>query len=224
MGPTERSPGHGTAIGCTTHENRSMSRSISARSRRTPRLELRPFRRRDVEPLIGAVSDSTEELERWLPWVHRGYGRADALRFIRDSSAAWVDGRAYDFAIRRPDDLGDHIGNISVWPVSIRERSGEVGYWIRTSETGTGVATEAAAAVLAVAFEEMALHRVTLRIAVGNGASERVAEKLGFVNEGLLRKEVLVAGEWLDHTLWAMLEEEYRAERDKWVERGWAAG
>ncbi len=199
-----------------------MSRSISSRPRTTPRLELRPFRRRDVEALIAAVGSSLEELERWLPWVHSRYGRSDALRFIRDSAAAWVDGRAYDFAIRRPESPERHVGNISIWPTSRRERAGEVGYWISSSETGDGVATEAATAVLAVGFEEMALHRVTLRIAVGNVSSERVAEKLGFVHEGLLRKEVLVGGEWLDHTLWAMLEEEYHAERDRWVENGWA--
>ncbi|MCH7583857.1 MAG: GNAT family N-acetyltransferase, partial [Acidobacteria bacterium] len=76
--------------------------------------------------------------------------------------------------------------------------------------------------VLTVGFEEMALHRVTMRIAVGNAASERVAQKLGFVHEGLLRKEVMVGGEWLDHTLWAMLEDEYRVERDRWVEKRWA--
>ena len=200
-----------------------MSRSISSRPRTTPRLELRPFRRRDVEALIAAVGSSLEELELWLPWVHSRYGRADALRFIRDSAAAWVDGRAYDFAIRRPESPERHVGNISIWPTSRRERAGEVGYWISSSETGDGVATEAATAVLAVGFEEMALHRVTLRIAVGNVSSERVAEKLGFVHEGLLRKEVLVGGEWLDHTLWAMLEEEYHAERDRWVENGWAS-
>jgi len=199
-----------------------MSRSISSRPRTTPRLELRPFRRRDVEALIAAVGSSLEELELWLPWVHSRYGRADALRFIRDSAAAWVDGRAYDFAIRRPESPDRHVGNISIWPTSRRERAGEVGYWISSSETGDGIATEAATAVLAVGFEEMALHRVTLRIAVGNVSSERVAEKLGFVHEGLLRKEVLVGGEWLDHTLWAMLEEEYHAECDRWVEKGWA--
>ncbi len=199
-----------------------MSRSISSRPRMTPRLELRPFRRRDVEALIAAVGSSLEELEPWLPWVHSRYGRTDALRFIRDSAAAWVDGRAYDFAIRRPESPERHVGNISIWPTSRRERAGEVGYWISSSETGDGIATEAATAMLAVGFEEMALHRVTLRIAVGNAPSERVAEKLGFVHEGLLRKEVLVGGEWLDHTLGAMLEEEYHAERDRWVENGWA--
>ena len=199
-----------------------MSKGLSAHPRTTRRLELSPFRRRDADQFVAAVRDSIEELERWLPWVHRRYGRADALRFIRDSSAAWVEGRAHDLAIRRSDNPNDHLGNISIWPVSRRERSGEVGYWIRTSETGLGIATEAATAVLAVGFEEMGLHRITLRIAVGNVSSERVATKLGFVHEGLLRKEVLVNGKWLDHTLWAMLEEEYRAERGRWVEEGWA--
>ena len=200
-----------------------MSRGLTARPRSTPRFELRPFRRRDVDTLIAAVGDSIDELERWLPWVHRRYGRADALRFIRDSAAAWIEGRAYDFAIRRPESANHHIGNISIWPTSRRERSGEVGYWIRSSETGIGIATEVAAAVLTVGFEEIGLHRVTLRIAVGNDPSERIAEKLGFVHEGLLRKEVLVAGDWLDHTLWAMLEDEFRVERERWVEEGWVA-
>lgn len=196
-------------------------RNLSARPRHTSRLELRPFRRRDVDALVAGVHDSLPELERWLPWVHRRYGRSDAIRFIRDSSAAWIEGRAHDFAIRLRDEPDRHIGNISVWPTSERERSGEMGYWIRTSEVGRGIASEAGAAVLQVGFDELRMHRITLRIAVGNHQSERVASKLGFVHEGLLRKEVLVKGEWLDHTLWAMLDEEYRAFRPQWVERGW---
>lgn len=198
-----------------------MRRNLPAHPRLTPRLELRPFRRRDLEPLLEAVTDSFDELELWLPWVHRSYGRSDGIRFIRDSSAAWVEGRAHDFAIRYRTAPDRHVGNISVWPTSRRERAGEVGYWIRSSETGSGVATEAGARVLQVAFEEMELHRVTLRIATGNTRSERVAEKLGFIHEGLLRKEVLVRGIWMDHTLWALLDEEYKLERERWVEEGW---
>jgi RimJ/RimL family protein N-acetyltransferase len=200
-----------------------VTRRLAAKPRRTPRLELRPFRRRDADAMLEAVLDSIDDLERWLPWVHRRYGRADTMRFIRDSSQAWVEGRAHDFAIRRLDDPDRHVGNISVWPTSQRERSGEVGYWVRSDETGDGIATEAAACVAALGFEEMGLHRITLRIAVGNVASERVASKLGFVHEGLLRKEVLVAGDWLDHTLWAMLDEEYRQLRTEWTGQGWLA-
>ena len=75
--------------------------------------------------------------------------------------------------------------------------------------------------MLEIAFDEIVLHRVVLRVAVGNRASERVAEKLGFVHEGLLRKEVLVGGTWIDHTLWAMLDEEFHRLRPGYVEKGW---
>jgi ribosomal-protein-serine acetyltransferase len=190
-----------------------MPRPLPSGPRLTTRLVLRPFRRRDADPLVAAVRASMPELAQWLPWPHPRYGRLDALRFIRDSSTAWAEGRAHDFAIR---DLGDeslHLGNISVWPTSRREQSGEIGYWMRTDFTGRGIAAEAGSRVLTVAFEELDMHRVVLRIAVGNRASERVAEKLGFSREGLLRKEVLVGGVWLDHSLWALLDEDYWARR-----------
>ncbi len=74
-----------------------------------------------------------------------------------------------------------------------------------------------------IGFQELGLHRITLRIAVGNVQSERVAEKLGFVQEGVLRKEVLVGGEWLDHSLWAMLEDEFHDWHPEWVDKGWLA-
>ena len=198
-----------------------MPRPIPAVPRRTPRLALRPFLRRDADPLVEAVRSSLPELSRWLPWPHARYGRSDALRFIRDSGAAWEDGRAHDLAIRSHHDGATHLGNISVWPTSRREQTGEVGYWVRTDATRRGIATEAAARVVQVGFDELGLHRVVLRVAVGNEASERVAEKLGFVREGVLRKEVLVAGTWLDHTLWAMLDEEFRRLRPGYVEQGW---
>ena len=198
-----------------------MRTTLSSRPRTTRRLALRPFRRRDVDPLIEAVHASVPELGRWLPWVHTRYGRSDAIRFVRDSAAAWVEGRAFDFTIRDPDRADQHLGNISVWHTSRREQAGEVGYWIRTDETTNGLATEAACRVLQTAFEELYLHRITVRIAVGNRASERVAEKLGFTKEGLLRKEVLVKGEWLDHTLYGMLEEEFKENKQKYSELGW---
>ena len=198
-----------------------MRSSLPSRPRTTGRLVLRPFRRRDVETLVAAARVSLPQLSRWLPWAHARYGRADALRFIRDSVTAWAEGRAFDFTIRSQDDPETHLGNISVWHTSRREQAAEIGYWIRSDRVGEGIATEAAARVLQVAFEELRLHRVILRVAVGNRASERVAEKLGFLQEGVLRKEVLVAGEWLDHSLWGLLDEEYRVKRDDYAAAGW---
>jgi RimJ/RimL family protein N-acetyltransferase len=182
---------------------------------------LHPFRRRDSDSLVAAVHDSLDELARWLPWAHDGYARGDAIRFIRDSNAAWSEGRAFDLRIHAAGAPKTHLGNVSVWHTSRRERSGEIGYWIRSTVIGQGIGTEAAARVMQMAFEELGLHRVTLRIATGNTASERIAEKLGFTHEGLLRKEVLVAGTWLDHSLWGILDDEFTANRGRYAAEGW---
>ncbi len=197
-----------------------MARHLSNRTRYTPRLTLRPFRRRDLESMLEAVIPSLEELSTWMPWARHSYGRRDALLFLRDSLAAWAEGRAYDFSIRYQADQDRHLGNVSVWYTSRQSRVGEIGYWIRTDEAGKGIATEAAAHMLDIAFNELDLHRVTLRIAAGNIGSERVAEKLGFEREGLLREELEVGGVWLDHSIWGLLDHEYRSRRNSYVEAG----
>lgn len=177
----------------------------------TERLILRRFTRRDVNSVTEAVQSSLSDLNEWLPWAHPGYRKDDASTYIKDSGEAWKEGRAYDFAIRRRGDTRRHLGNISIWPVSRLTRTGEIGYWVRSDATTHGIATEATAAVVKVGFEDLGYHKLTLRIAIGNRASERVAEKLGFSREGVLREELLIRGRWVDHSLFSLLEREYHS-------------
>jgi len=191
-----------------------MVQALSTIDRPTDRFLLRPFRRRDTGPLHHAIMDSHQELGEFLPWAHPRYSRIDVTNFIKDSNRSWRDARAYDFAIRRPEAPEHHIGNVSIWFVSRGFRSGEIGYWVRSDETAAGIATEVAGEALRIGFNSLKMHRIILRIAVGNQASERVAEKLGFVREGLLREEIKVRGNWLDHSVWGMLEHEFHRFHD----------
>lgn len=176
----------------------------------TDRLILRRFHRRDVSSLEESVRSSLADLNEWLPWAHMDYTRDDAVAFVRDSVQAWREEKAFDFAIRPREDPDRHLGNISIWQTSRTGRIGEIGYWVRTDLTGRGYATEATRGLMRTGFELLGLHKITLRIAVGNRGSERVAEKLGFTREGLLREELLIRGNWMDHTLYSMLEGEFR--------------
>jgi ribosomal-protein-alanine N-acetyltransferase len=199
-----------------------MSLALDPVRRTTPQLILRPFRRRDADTLLDAIQSSLPDLVKWLPWAHRNYNRADAVTFIRESMVAWKEGRAFDFSIRRPDDERRHIGNISVWPVSRGGRhTGEIGYWVRSDEVGGGICTQAAIRVLQIGFDELGFHKIVLRIAAGNAASERVAAKLGAVQEGLLREELRIGGVWTDHTLWSIIDHEYRTMLPDFRSRGW---
>ena len=102
-----------------------VAQPLATIDRPTDRFILRPFRRRDAEALHRAIITSHEELAEFLPWAHSRYTRLDAANFIKDSSRAWREARAYDFTIRRPDEPERHIGNVSVWFVSRGFRSGE---------------------------------------------------------------------------------------------------
>jgi RimJ/RimL family protein N-acetyltransferase len=94
--------------------------------------------------------------------------------------------------------------------INERIRSGEIGYWVRTSQAGKGIATAATALIMRFGFAELKLHRILLRAAIDNPASWRVAEKLGFVYDGIQRHEQLFERGWVDLKCYSMLEDEYR--------------
>jgi RimJ/RimL family protein N-acetyltransferase len=197
-----------------------MGQLLGHEPRFTSRLILRPFRRKDTSAVHEAVRASLPELAEFLPWAV-GYQRSVTSQFIKDSVGAWASGRAFDFAIRDQEDADRHLGNVSVWFTSRANMVGEIGYWIRSDVTGQGIGTEATARALQVAFEELQMHRVTTRIAVGNIASEKIVQKLGFLKEGTLRDEVKVGTRWLDHTVWGILDREWRYERRRYAAESW---
>lgn len=184
--------------------------SVPAARIETNRLIVRRFSKRDTAALNDAIRISLADLNEWLPWARTNYQSGDAGAFIRDSLQAWKEDRAWDYTIRDANEPDRHLGNISMWTVSKLGKIAELGYWVRSDEVSKGVCTEAANAVLAEAFGSEGFHKVIMRIAVGNHASTRVAEKLGFTREGVLREELLIRGNWVDHSLWSILDREFK--------------
>lgn len=186
---------------------------VASQQLETGRLLIRRFSRRDAATLNDAIRVSLPDLNQWLPWARTDYESNDANAFIRDSVQAWKEDRAWDYSIRFKDEPLRHVGNISMWTVSKTGKIAEIGYWVRSDETSKGVCTEAADALLGEAFGRLGFHKVVMRIAIGNDPSHRVAEKLGFTREGVLREELLIRGNWVDHAQWSMLDREYQSIR-----------
>jgi len=84
-------------------------------------------------------------------------------------------------------------------------QSCHLGYKIDGAESSRGLMTEALARAIGFAFEELRLHRIEANIMPRNARSIRVVEKLGFVNEGLSRKYLKIAGVWEDHLHFVLL-------------------
>lgn len=96
------------------------------------------------------------------------------------------------------------IGNVTHGAL----RSAWIGYWVSAEVTGGGVATGALALGLDHCFGPVGLHRVEATVRPENAASRRVLAKVGFREEGLLKRYLKVDGDWRDHLLVALTAEE----------------
>lgn len=85
----------------------------------------------------------------------------------------------------------------------------EIGYALSSDYQGQGVMTEALTQLLPDLFLRAPLERVEARCAMGNVASQRVLEKLGFVREGVLRGYFKLHGRRVDHILYALLRSDF---------------
>jgi [ribosomal protein S5]-alanine N-acetyltransferase len=89
----------------------------------------------------------------------------------------------------------------------------EWGFAIGSAFWGTGVFPDAAELVLEFTFDTLGVHRLEARAAVLNGRGNGALLKVGFVQEALLRKAFLRNGEYLDQSLYALIDGDWRKSR-----------
>ncbi|GAB3448079.1 GNAT family protein [Phycicoccus ginsengisoli] len=94
-------------------------------------------------------------------------------------------------------------------------RQAEIGWVLAPDMQGQGYATEAARALLRVAFDELEVHRVWARLDGQNDASARICERLGMRREAYFERASWFKDQWTDLAVYAI-----RA--DEW--RGWPPG
>ena len=80
-------------------------------------------------------------------------------------------------------------------------RGGYIGYWIDNRYANKGVVTHAVMALTEYAFQELSLHRIEINMRPENAASQRVAEKAGYIYEGLRLRYLHIDGQWRDHMI-----------------------
>ncbi|NQD38588.1 GNAT family N-acetyltransferase [Permianibacter sp. IMCC34836] len=155
----------------------------------TPRLLLRSFREDDAPALHDAIVESIAELRStlWaLPWVDCEQTLENALVRCRQAQANFLN-RADLAYLAFEKSSGRLVGSIGLHRTDWELPRTEVGYWLRTSATGKGYAAEGVNALTSWAFERLGAVRVELVTDEANMASRAVAERCGFILEGVHR-------------------------------------
>ena len=152
--------------------------------------------------------------DRHLPGMEDIVADPEALRFTRipepappGFAATWLERYRGDervgFAIE--DERGAFLG-LALAPEIDREgREVELGYIVHPAARGRGVATRALVLLTRWAFDELGALRAYLYIDTGNGASLKVAERAGYVHEGVLRSVHVKQGLRADSSVWSRL-------------------
>ena len=156
----------------------------------TQRLVLRPYREEDAADVLRvagdrAIADTTMRIPH--PYAH-----SDAVAFIARQQENFAGGRSIQFAMTGGAD-GERLGGIGL-EIDPDHASAELGYYVAVPHWGKGYAFEAAAAVVAYAFEVKHLNRVHAHHMSRNPASGRILQKLGMRHEGTLREHIMKWG------------------------------
>ena len=174
----------------------------------TGRLRLRPLTEGDVEAL--AAYRSLPEVARYIP--HEPMDGSEIRR--RLTTGAWraqplvQDGDGLVIGVaRREDDRV--IGDLYLGLTRLADRGAEIGWVLHPDFGGHGYATEAAAALLTIAFGTWGLHRVVARVDARNGASLALARRLGMRQEAHLIANEWFKGGWSDEIDFALLQDEW---------------
>ena len=172
---------------------------------------LRPFRLEDVKPTFEAVSESLTELKPWMSLAHDGYQQQETEDYIRITRARWEENTLFGFAITDANS-GEMLGGCGLGEVHHVYHLSNLGYWVRSSRHGRGIAGRAAKLIARFGFERAGIIRAEIVMAVPNERSRRVAEKIGAHYEGILLNRMVVGKTIYDAHMFSLLPSDFGLE------------
>lgn len=177
-------------------------------------IQLRPVCLSDDIAVYEAVRESIAEVSPWMPWCHSDYSREDNRTWLDSREEVWRQGAEYDFLIleRATSSL---LGVCGLNHFNEEYRFANLGYWIRTSQTGHGFATKATRLLARFAFESLKLNRVEIIVATDNLASQRVALKANAKREGVLRKRLVDLDRVHDAIMYSLIAEDLHGDQGR---------
>ena len=173
-----------------------------------PPIVLEPFTRDDFARLLSWVPDEVA-MFRWAGSIFEWPLTESQLEAYVTPTAEHPPTRLIWRALDAAS--GEAVGHVELNAIDRRQRSTTLSrVLIGPPYRGRGLSRAMVAAVLPVAFDDLGLHRVDLRVFEDNEPARRCYESLGFVREGLLREVRIVGGDFLSTIVMSLLEDEWR--------------
>jgi len=167
-------------------------------------LLLRPWQPEDAPALHAAVQESLESVGRWLPWCHAGYDLDEARAWIRHCREGWANDGHFAFGVFERHS-GALLGSVGLNQRNLMHRSASLGYWVRQSRQGQGIARQAARIAARFGFDRLGLVRIEIVALPDNHSSRRTAEQAGARFEVIARHRLWVRDRAMDAAVYSLV-------------------
>ncbi|MGF6355580.1 ribosomal-protein-serine acetyltransferase [Paenibacillus sp. 4624] len=164
----------------------------------TERLTIRSPQWGDGADVNEAIRESVEELRPWLPFAENIPTLEESEVSVRKARLRFLE--RSDLMLHLRDKATDEfVGSSGLHRMDWNVRSFEIGYWVRTSRSGEGLVTEAVQGIEQFANVHLQANRLEIRCDARNVRSASVAKRLGYTQEGILRRiKQDRTGAWVD--------------------------
>lgn len=168
-------------------------------------LRLRPWRMDHAVALQEAAAASAASVGRWLPWCRADYTLDDARYWVDHCRRGWLAGEHFAFAIY---DAADDalLGGVGINRIDAVHRTGNLGYWVRSSQQRKGIAARASRRVASFGFGQLSLQRIEIVVLPRNDASSRTALSVGARFEGIARERLWAEGSSHDARVYGLVQ------------------
>lgn len=172
----------------------------------TNRLTLRPIEKKDAESIFQYRSDII--VNKYQGWIPKSIDEVDDFIANKVSRTIDVTDTWFQFVIIISNE-NKLIGDIGIHFIGTNNMQVEIGCTIRKDFQGKGYATEALEAIIHFLFTTLKKHRIIASADPRNTASIRLVERLGFKKEAHFKESLLLHGEWVDDSIFAILKKDW---------------
>lgn len=172
-------------------------------------IKLRLLEERHAEEVFSLLELNRSHLQAELTWLNDQLSLNDAKEYIRAGLERFASNNGLRAGIWLQDSLA---GIISLHNVIWADRKASLGYWLGASFQGQGLVTKACRVLINQAFNELKLNRLEIQCDPENDRSRKIAERLGFTQEGVLRQAWWIRDRFVDEVVYGLLASEWHGE------------
>lgn len=173
-------------------------------------MTIRKIEHQDAEEIFACVDRNRTYLRRWLPWLDETTETKHVEGFIRSVLLGEAEKKQATFVILDEERIVGVCGyNWLEW----KRKAGGIGYWLSEDRQGRGIMTHAISELTDYGFHRLGLELCEICAATGNSPSRALAERLGYVCTGTIRRAENLYGVVVDYAIYSVLKEEWMQRR-----------